>query len=287
MTRGRFLRVLGRVLLDSSRPLSSQVKEAPSAPASDTVKKNERDFSKLRDQWWIPRGEFEVLSRMNELRVPLITDKLRGHRKLEDPASTLKGFSIIDVGCGGGLLSEPLARLGANVTGLDIVPSNIAAAKDHASRDPSIRDRINYICGDIKDIGEQYDALVASEVVEHVEDLDEFIRNCSRVVKPHGHLFFTTINRTLLSLLVAKIGAEYIVHLVPRGLHDWQMFVTPEELQLKLAKHGCAVSEVKGMMYHPIGGYWTWFGMDCINYALHAVKIGDPCQKGEQDHVPK
>ncbi|XP_022697398.1 ubiquinone biosynthesis O-methyltransferase, mitochondrial-like isoform X2 [Varroa jacobsoni] len=198
---------------------------------SSVKQKNERDFMKLKNEWWIPRGEFEVLSRMNKLRVPLITDVLRECREGdhgEQPMNLLKGYKIIDVGCGGGLLTE---------------------------------------------MKEQFDALVASEVIEHVESVELFIKHCSRVVKPRGHLFFTTINRTLLSLLIAKIGAEYIFNCVPRGLHDWRLFVTPEELQLQLAKHNCAVARTKGMMYNPITGQWRWIDTEAVSYALHAVKV--------------
>ncbi|XP_022697395.1 ubiquinone biosynthesis O-methyltransferase, mitochondrial-like isoform X1 [Varroa jacobsoni] len=243
---------------------------------SSVKQKNERDFMKLKNEWWIPRGEFEVLSRMNKLRVPLITDVLRECREGdhgEQPMNLLKGYKIIDVGCGGGLLTEPLARLGAAVTGLDIVETNIDTARAHADKDPKISDRITYVCGRIEDMKEQFDALVASEVIEHVESVELFIKHCSRVVKPRGHLFFTTINRTLLSLLIAKIGAEYIFNCVPRGLHDWRLFVTPEELQLQLAKHNCAVARTKGMMYNPITGQWRWIDTEAVSYALHAVKV--------------
>ncbi|OQR77520.1 hexaprenyldihydroxybenzoate methyltransferase [Tropilaelaps mercedesae] len=240
-----------------------------------SVTQNEQYFTKLKDQWWAPQGELEILSRMNNLRVPFIAGALQECQKREadrGPQDILKGNKIIDVGCGGGLLTEPLARLGAHVTGLDIVASNIEAARAHADKDPEISERITYVHGRIEEVEEQFDALVASEVVEHVEYLDSFITHCARVIKPRGHLFFTTINRTFLSLLIAKIAAEYIVNLVPRGVHDWRLFVTPDELQLKLAKNGCSVASTKGMMYNPIGGYWIWVDMEAVNYALHAVK---------------
>uniref|UniRef100_A0A6M2CUZ9 Ubiquinone biosynthesis O-methyltransferase, mitochondrial n=1 Tax=Rhipicephalus microplus TaxID=6941 RepID=A0A6M2CUZ9_RHIMP len=216
------------------------------ARQSTVFEENRSKFDALVHQWWDPEGEFSALARMNALRIPLIRDGLlqtRNSAATSFPASKTKpllGLKILDVGCGGGLLSEPLARLGATVTGIDPTPGSIDVAKAHADRDPEIRDSISYEATEIDALlqrGIKYDAVVASEVVEHVQNYSSFIRSCVELTEDGGSLFFTTINRTVPSYLIAKIAAEYIFRIVPPGLHDWKMFVPPEQMEEALESY--------------------------------------------------
>ncbi|XP_037282003.2 ubiquinone biosynthesis O-methyltransferase, mitochondrial [Rhipicephalus microplus] len=251
------------------------------ARQSTVFEENRSKFDALVHQWWDPEGEFSALARMNALRIPLIRDGLLQTRQSATtsfPASKTKpllGLKILDVGCGGGLLSEPLARLGATVTGIDPTPGSIDVAKAHADRDPEIRDSISYEATEIDALlqrGIKYDAVVASEVVEHVQNYSSFIRSCVELTEDGGSLFFTTINRTVPSYLIAKIAAEYIFRIVPPGLHDWKMFVPPEQMEEALESCGCYVRLIHGTMYNPLTRAWSWVDCTSLTYALHAVK---------------
>ncbi|XP_044530161.1 ubiquinone biosynthesis O-methyltransferase, mitochondrial [Gracilinanus agilis] len=233
-------------------------------------------FQALAFKWWDEQGVYAPLHSMNDLRVPFIRDNLlkmvAGHQ-LESP---LSGMKILDVGCGGGLLSEPLGRLGALVTGIDPLNENIKIAQQHKSFDPILDKRIQYKACILEDIveetAESFDAVVASEVVEHVNDLETFIQCCCKVLKPGGSLFITTINKTQLSYALAIIFAEQISGIVPKGTHTWEKFVSPEELESFLESNGLLVQTIIGMLYNPFSGYWRWTENTSINYAAHAVK---------------
>ena len=205
---------------------------------------------------------------MNGLRIPFIKNAFGG---------SIKGKKILDVGCGGGILAEPLARLGANVTGLDPVEENVQVARTHLSDVTfSFSGNLNYVMSTIEDFApenvESFDGLVSSEVIEHVTNPGEFVANCARVVKPGGSLFFTTINRTQVAYALAIVAAENLTNAVPLGTHDWNLFVTPGELTRYCEQGGCTVKLVNGMRYNPFMNVWAWTSVTSVNYALHAVK---------------
>ncbi|XP_060070437.1 ubiquinone biosynthesis O-methyltransferase, mitochondrial-like [Ylistrum balloti] len=256
---------------------NEDVKEKPWRPvAQTTIDEEEREkFQMLSSLWWNELGEFQALHTMNELRVPMIRDALTGET-FTPTASPLKGMQILDVGCGGGLLAEPLARLGAQVIGVDMVEDNIKTAQSHLVDDPSIRGRVKYIQAAVEDLvgseERKFDAVVASEVVEHVADLESFLSSCCSLLKPGGSLFITTINKTQLSRGLAVFAAEKLLRLVPDGTHDWEKFVPPDDLQYLLETNGLTTRLVHGLLYNPLTCRWSWVKDTSMNYALHAVK---------------
>lgn len=242
-----------------------------------TVDPNEmKKFQRLANKWWDEQGDFAALHSMNDLRVPFIRDTVLSMRNAHQLGNPLFGMKILDVGCGGGLLSEPLGRLGASITGIDPLEDNIRTAELHASFDPILAKRIKYKSCTLEDIAElpseTFDIVVASEVVEHVADVEAFIRCCGEVLKPEGFLFITTINKTQLSYILGIVVAENILGIVPAGTHDWEKFIAPEELERLLESNGFSVKTVKGMLYNPLFRTWSWTGNTSINYVLHAVK---------------
>lgn len=246
--------------------------------AKSTVDEEEIEkLSRPTSDWWNTNGDFAALHSMNKLRVSFIKKSLE-HLQAQSiiPSKPLKGFRILDVGCGGGILSEPLARLGANVTGVDASARNIHAALKHASYDPSVANRVTYKCVTVEELAEKepesYDCVVASEVIEHVMDKDTFLFASSELIKPGGSLVVTTINRTALSYAAAIVGAEYVLRLVTPGTHDWNKFVTVEGLSDLVSENGSEVVEVKGMSYLPIFNKWCWIEDTSVNYALRAIK---------------
>ncbi|XP_064473714.1 ubiquinone biosynthesis O-methyltransferase, mitochondrial-like [Ornithodoros turicata] len=261
----------------------SDATSGPEVKQSTVYEENRKKFDDLVDRWWHPDGEFRALASMNALRVPMVRDGLLQTMKLPEPEGSasgntfrpLEGFRILDVGCGGGLLSEPLARLGARVTGIDPTPGSIDAARKHADLDPDIRDCVQYEAVEIEKLmgrPDKFDAVVASEVIEHVQNFSHFVKSCVDLTKDGGSLFFTTINRTALSLIFAKVAAEYILRIVPAGLHDWNMFLPPQQLQEALESNGCFVRLIHGTFYNPLTNSWSWVKNSSITYALHAIK---------------
>lgn len=259
-----------------TRTMSSAVK------LRSTLNSHEVDkFRAMASDWWNPGGVCKPLHSMNRLRIPLIRDGLI-NTKITDPelvnsATPLLGTKILDVGCGAGIVAEQLARIGAEVTGLDAAQENIEAAKIHMQGDETIARRLTYKCSSLEDhassCGEIYDAVIASEVIEHVENQSAFVNLCASLVQQNGSCFFTTINRNNTSWLAAVICAEYVLGLLPKGTHDWNKFVTPQELEELLEGAGCRTRLVHGMFYIPGINKWQWIGDTRVNYALQAVKI--------------
>ncbi|CAK9826997.1 Ubiquinone biosynthesis O-methyltransferase, mitochondrial [Anthophora retusa] len=233
--------------------------------------------SKLSNKWWDVNGEMRALHALNPLRVQFVRDGLANTGvKAECPYLPLEGIKILDVGCGGGLLSEPLARIGAEVTGIDASPDLIATAKEHAALDPNLDGKLNYIQTAIENFAsdnkETYNAVVASEVIEHVNNKDLFLKCCVNTLKPGGSIFLTTLNKTLPSWLGGIIAAEHVLKLVPKGTHDWNKFITPPEIQYLLESCGCKTKLIHGMFYNLLKNEWFWMTSTVINYAVHAVK---------------
>ena len=230
-------------------------------------------FTALADQWWDPVGDFAPLHKINPVRLNFIRNhlcELAGKDPLS--SSPLEGLSIIDVGCGGGLLCEPLSRLGASVTGIDPGEKNVCIAANHAA---SMGLDITYqrmLPEELAAKGIRFDAVINLEVIEHVSDKNMFMEACCALVKPGGAMVGATINRTLKSLFLAKIGAEYILRWLPRGTHDWRTFVKPSEFSALLRREGLAVKDLTGLVYNPFFDEWA-SGCDlAVNYMIYAVK---------------
>ncbi|KAK3595220.1 hypothetical protein CHS0354_021534 [Potamilus streckersoni] len=238
-----------------------------------------RKFALLSQQWWDEQGEFEALHALNQIRIPFVRDGLLNQRGIPplDITQPLAGFSVLDVGSGGGLLAEPLARLGAFVVGIDAVEENIKIAQIHLQQDHKIAGKVKYIEATVEDMlvteEENFDAVVVSEVAEHVTDHAHFIECCCRLVKPGGSVFITTLNKTQASYFLGVLMAERVLHLLPAGTHDWNKFIPPEDLQYLLDKNGCVTRLVHGMCYNFLAKKWSWIQNTSINYAVHAVKI--------------
>jgi 2-polyprenyl-6-hydroxyphenyl methylase/3-demethylubiquinone-9 3-methyltransferase len=208
-------------------------------------------FARLAGQWWDPRGAWATLHRFNPVRLAYIRDRAAAHFA-RDPArlDSLKGLRILDIGCGGGILCEPLARLGAEMVGIDPVADSIAAAQHHAAQAGLA---IDYRCTTAEALaqtGEVFDVVLAMEVVEHVADFNLFIEQAAALVKPGGLMFVATINRTMKSFALLIVGAEYILRWIPRGTHQWDKFITPDELEIALTRSGLSVIGQTGVIYN-------------------------------------
>ncbi len=208
-------------------------------------------FSRLAGQWWDPRGPWATLHRFNPVRLGYIRDRTAAHFG-RDPArlDSLNGLRILDIGCGGGVLSEPLSRLGATMVGADPVEENIAAAAHHAGQAGLVIDYRSTTAEALVEAGERFDVVLAMEVVEHVADVNLFIQAAADLVKPGGLLFMATLNRTMKSFALAIVGAEYILRWIPRGTHQWDKFITPDELELALEQAGTRVTDETGVIYN-------------------------------------
>ncbi len=230
-------------------------------------------FSKLAAEWWNPTGKFRPLHQIGPPRLSFIRSAAETHFKLDSKnVRALSGFKVLDVGCGGGLIAEPLARLGASVTGIDPAERNIAIAKGHAAPQGL---NIDYRTKRIEDLvaaSEQFDIVTCLEVVEHVPDVGAFISQCSRAVKPGGLIVFSTINRTVKAWALAIVGAEYVLGWLPRGTHQWDRFVTPEELARHCADAGLLAPRFDGMIYNPLRDVWTLAADTGVNYLASATK---------------
>lgn len=259
-----------------SRNVSTATRARRLYSTSHTVDPTElKKFQAWSAKWWDEEGIYKALHAMNDIRVPFVRDVLMS-KSYHDVGCPLSGIKILDVGCGGGLLSEPLGRLGAAVTGIDPLEDNIRTAILHKSADPALDKLIQYKPCTLEEVAEQdfgpFDAVVASEVVEHVNNIEAFIQSCFHVLKPGGSLFITTINKTKMSYLLGIVLAEKVMSLVPEGTHDWDKFIPPEELERLLESNGFVVDTLRGMLYNPFMGSWRWFDDTSINYAVHALK---------------
>lgn len=244
-----------------------------SHPATSVDPNEVAYYERLADTWWDLTGPFWPLHRLNELRVQYIRDALCTHygRDASVP-SPLLGLDILDVGCGGGILSEAVAAMGARVHGIDVVERNIRVANAHAySHDLTVRyDALTAEA--LAQQGAQYDAVLNMEVVEHVADVPRFLGACSALVRANGVMFVATINRTWLSYLFAIVGAEYVLNWLPRGTHQWRRFLTPRELERLLAQDNMDIVAKRGVRINPISKRFALTRWTGVNYMLVAVK---------------
>ena len=238
-----------------------------------TINKEEtQKFSELADEWWDVNGKFKPLHMFNPVRIEYIADEISKFYKLDPKKKNfLKGFDILDIGCGGGLISEPMARLGANVTGIDAAKKNIKIASIHSKKNNL---DINYInkSPEQLDEKEKYDIILNLEVVEHVDNLDLYLKSCSNLLKKNGLMFTATINRTFISYIKAIIGAEYILRWLPIGTHDWNKFIKPEELEVKLNSKKLATKNIDGLEFNPIFSKWKKSENLSVNYIICSFK---------------
>jgi 2-polyprenyl-6-hydroxyphenyl methylase / 3-demethylubiquinone-9 3-methyltransferase len=228
-------------------------------------------FERMAETWWDPQGPMKVLHRFNPVRLAYIRDEAC-RRFGRDPRSarSLEGLTILDVGCGGGVLSEPLGRLGARVTGLDPAPTNISVARLHAEQAGVPVDYRGETVEAVVARGELFDMVLAMEVVEHVSDVQAFVRACGQAVKPGGALVMATLNRTLRSFALAIVGAEYVLGWLPRGTHEWDRFVTPDELSEAIRQAGFDVTDLQGVVFNPLRNTWSLSRDTAVNYMLVA-----------------
>ncbi|MEQ8504819.1 MAG: bifunctional 2-polyprenyl-6-hydroxyphenol methylase/3-demethylubiquinol 3-O-methyltransferase UbiG [Rhodospirillales bacterium] len=257
----------------------SQTTAAPK-PSSTAVPTTADDgevarFQAIADEWWDAGGKFRPLHRINPVRIAYIRDHVAAHFGLStDRDQPLKGLRLLDIGCGGGLLSEPMARLGAAVTGIDAGEKNVAVARLHAEQVGLDIDYRHVLPEDLAGLGESYDVVLNMEVVEHVADLDVFLAASAGLIRPGGCTVVTTLNRTLKSLALAKVGAEYILRWLPVGTHDWRKFVRPSELTRTLSAHGVEVTQLEGMVFNPLSDTWRLDARDLgVNYLAFGIKV--------------
>jgi 2-polyprenyl-6-hydroxyphenyl methylase/3-demethylubiquinone-9 3-methyltransferase len=230
-------------------------------------------FSAMAAEWWNPNGKFRPLHKFNPVRLAYIRDQVAA-RFGRDPraARPFEGLRILDIGCGGGLLCEPMARLGAEVVGADASETNIEVARLHAAESGVKIDYRAETAEALADAGERFDVVLNMEVVEHVADVDFFIAKCAELVKPDGIMFVATINRTLKALGLAIVGAEYVLRWLPRGTHQYGKLVKPEELERALSAAGMAITDRTGVTYNPLADRWGRSKDMDVNYMVLAEK---------------
>ncbi len=230
-------------------------------------------FSRVSGQWWDPRGPMAALHKFNPVRLAYIRDRTAAHfghdaKRLD----SLAGLRMLDIGCGGGILSEPLARLGAAVVGADPAERNIEVARHHAAQAELAIDYRNTSAEALAEADEEFDVVLAMEVVEHVTDVGLFVEVAASMVKPGGLLFIATLNRTVKSFALAIVGAEYVLRWLPRGTHQWDKFVTPNELEIAIAQGGMQIAGETGVIYNLLADRWQLSADMDVNYMVVADK---------------
>ena len=242
--------------------------------AHSTVDEGEIErFSRIADEWWDPNGKFAPLHRLNPTRLGYIRDRAASHWQ-RDPlsGSPLDGLSLLDIGCGGGLLCEPMARMGATVSGIDAAGRNIATARLHAEGQGLAIDYREATAEALAGEGRQFDIVLALEIVEHVADVDLFLKSCGQLTKPGGLVFLSTLNRTAKAWALAIAGAEYLLRWLPRGTHDWKKFLKPSEVVRGLRSGAVETQEIVGVVYSPLSRAWSLNKRDLdVNYMLYGV----------------
>ena len=239
----------------------------------NTINKQEIEkFSKIADEWWNPQGKYRPLHKFNPARIQYIKENIIEHFKVSNKSSPCKNLDILDIGCGGGLLCEPLSRLGANVTGIDASKKNINVAKIHSKKNKL---KINYICSSPENLilKKKFDVVLNMEVVEHVDDVNFFIKKSSEFLKEGGLMFVATLNKTLKSYIFGIIGAEYILRWLPIGTHDWDKFIEPSKLIKILENNSLKKKKIDGMKFNPISDEWKISEDKSVNYIAIFEKV--------------
>ena len=239
---------------------------------STTINKQEiQKFSRLAEEWWDVNGKFKPLHMFNPIRIEYITETIKKYFKLKNKANFLEGLNILDIGCGGGLISEPMSRLGAKVTGIDASEKNINIARLHSEKNGL---KINYLNTSPEKFNEfeKYDVILNLEIVEHVDNVNFYIKSCHKLLKKNGLMFTATLNRSLASYVKAIIGAEYILRWLPIGTHDWNKFIKPEELENFLSKEKFSTLEIKGLQFNPFIKKWKKSEDLSVNYIISSFK---------------
>ena len=234
-------------------------------------KKEIEKFSNMAAEWWDPEGKFKPLHKFNPIRIKYIKENIVKEFQLKNKKYPLSGINVLDIGCGGGLLSEPMCRLGANVTAIDASNKNIAIANLHAKKNNL---KINYICSSPEKLKttKKFDVILNMEIVEHVEDVDFFLKSCANLLKKNGLMFVATINKTLKSYIFAIVGAEYVLRWLPIGTHEWEKFVKPEELESILIKNNLNLKKIDGMNFNILKDEWNVSKDLSVNYIAEFKK---------------
>ena len=239
-----------------------------------TINKEEiQKFSDIAEEWWDVKGKFKPLHLFNPIRIEYIIEKIKRHFKINNNQNdVLKSLKILDIGCGGGLISEPMARLGGMVTGIDASKKNIKVADLHAKKNNL---KIRYLNKSPENFEEyeKFDVILNLEIVEHVEDLKLYIRSCNQLLKKNGIMFTATLNRTFISYIKAIIGAEYILRWLPIGTHDWNKFIKPEELEKTLQNYNFKTLDITGLEFNPLLSKWKRSDNLSVNYIICSLKI--------------
>ena len=239
-----------------------------------TINKEEiQKFSNLAEEWWDVNGKFKPLHMFNPTRIEYITEKIKHHFEIRNNKENfLENLNILDIGCGGGLISEPLSRLGGSVTGIDASEKNIKVASLHSKKNNL---KIRYLNKSPEQLNEfeKFDVILNLEIVEHVDDVNLYINSCYKLLKPKGIMFTATINRTLTSYIKAIIGAEYILRWLPIGTHDWNKFIKPEELEKYLLENKFKTIDIKGLEFNPLNRKWKQSANLSVNYIICNTKV--------------
>ena len=232
----------------------------------NTINKKEIEkFSKIASEWWDPQGKFKPLHKFNPVRIKYIKENSIKHFNIKSKDMPLKKLKILDIGCGGGLLSEPMSRLGAKVTGIDASQQNINVAKTHSLEKKL---KIKYICSSPEKlkVKDKFDIILNMEIIEHVDDVNFFIENCSKFLKRNGIMYIATLNKTLKSYIFAIVGAEYILRWLPIGTHDWQKFIKPSELIGYAEHNSMKIKKIDGVVFNPLNNTWNIGDDKTVNY---------------------
>ena len=239
---------------------------------NNTINKKEIEkFSKIAEEWWNPEGKFKPLHKFNPVRISYLKENIIKTFKLNNKRTPLKDIKILDIGCGGGLLSEPMCRLGASVTGIDASDKNISVAKIHSKKNKL---KIDYYCSSPEKfkVKDRFDVILNMEIVEHVEDVNFFLKTCANLLKKNGIMFVATLNKTLKSYIFAIVGAEYILRWLPIGTHEWDKFVKPNELISILKKNNLELDTIDGMSYSILTKKWAVSDDKSVNYIAKFIK---------------
>ena len=239
---------------------------------NNTINKKEIEkFSKIAEEWWNPEGKFKPLHKFNPIRISYLKENIIKTFKLENKKTPLKDLKILDIGCGGGLLSEPMSKLGAKVTGIDASDKNINVAKLHSKKNNL---KINYFCSSPEKfkIKDKFDVILNMEIVEHVEDVSLFLKSCTELLKKNGIMFVATLNKTLKSYIFAIVGAEYILRWLPIGTHEWEKFVKPDDLTSILEKNNLKLDRIDGMNFNVLTNEWSVGKDKSVNYIAKFIK---------------